>query len=175
MNLSRLVEIYKRRNAPEHNHRLASYRSLPSPPEAIRQAALGTGVDGRMDRHQRRIGYKILGQAADALVEHAGEIGNCSSFADILACVENLTKRLYRFGELACYDTSLRIGAKLDKWPEAVYLHAGTRKGCYRVLGLKLNKKYVEMDELPKELQVLEPHEAEDFLCIYKDWLVADG
>ena len=38
-------------------------------------------------------------------------------------------------GELYVYDTSFRIGAKLNLFPTKVYLHAGTRRGV-RALGL---------------------------------------
>mgnify|MGYP000627921672 CR=1 FL=1 len=36
------------------------------------------------------------------------------------------------------------------------------------------NKKYLEMSELPKELQTLEPYEVEDFLCIFKKEFVGN-
>lgn len=39
-------------------------------------------------------------------------------------------------GELYVYDTTLRIGAKLNLFPDKVYLHAGTRLGA-TALGLR--------------------------------------
>ena len=65
------------------------------------------------------------------------------------------------------YDTVLRIGAKLDLFPDRVYLHCGTREGA-RALGLKWRDPWLKVDELPRELRRLKPHEIEDFLCIYK-------
>lgn len=108
--------------------------------------------------------------AATALLKRIKQIGKCRSFAELLGCVEEATEGIDRFGELAAYDTAFRIGVKLNLMPEVVYLHTGTRMGC-RALGLKANRKYVEMDELPKELRVLEPHEVEDFLCICENRL----
>ena len=65
------------------------------------------------------------------------------------------------------YDTSLRLGAYLDLWPEVVYVHAGTKKGC-RALSVGTGDGTVELESLPEPLRVLEPYQAEDFLCIFK-------
>lgn len=69
-------------------------------------------------------------------------------------------------GELYVYDTSLRIGAKLNLLPERVYLHAGIRRGA-RALGLKADKA-LKVSVLPTEFHSLRPHEIEDVLCIFK-------
>ena len=60
-----------------------------------------------------------------------------------------------------------RIGAKLNLFPEKVYLHAGTRLGA-RSLGLP-NVPRLSVSEFPKEFRALKPHEIEDALCIFKD------
>jgi hypothetical protein len=73
-------------------------------------------------------------------------------------------------GELYIYDTALRIGAKLNLLPSRIYLHAGARVGA-RALGFAGRLKYIELRDLPKEFQKLEPHEIEDVLCIFKDKL----
>jgi len=70
-------------------------------------------------------------------------------------------------GDLYIYDTALRLGSFLKLSPKHVYLHAGTRAGA-RALGLKLSEDFLRVTALPKTIQVLEPHEIEDFLCIYK-------
>ena len=72
--------------------------------------------------------------------------------------------------ELYYYDTALRIGASRSLMPKHVYLHRGTRDGA-RALGLDWRADLLDPRALPKELAVLEPHEIEDFLCIYKDQL----
>jgi hypothetical protein len=51
-----------------------------------------------------------------------------------------------------------------------VYLHAGTRRGA-RALGLDHGSDSVSPNQLPPALRRLQPHEVEDVLCIYKDWL----
>jgi hypothetical protein len=151
---------------------LAFYRSQPTIADAIRAATCTLGPEDKIEDHQRRNGRATLKRAATALLKRIKQIEKCQSFAELLACVEEATEGIERFGELAAYDTSFRIGLKLKLTPKAVYLHTGTRDGC-RALGLKGNRKYVEISELPKELRLLKPHEAEDFLCIYKDEFVA--
>ena len=66
------------------------------------------------------------------------------------------------------YDTSLRLGAHLSLWPEVVYLHAGTRRGC-RALGVASTGGKVELANLPDPVRELDPYHAEDFLCIFED------
>jgi hypothetical protein len=75
-------------------------------------------------------------------------------------------------GEPYAYDTSLRIGAKLNRFPTKVYLHAGARVGP-KALGLDTTVATVKVSAFPRELRILEPHEPEDVLCIFKDELKA--
>jgi hypothetical protein len=53
-------------------------------------------------------------------------------------------------GELAVYDTALRIGARLGLEPAKVYLHAGTRAGA-KALGLAYGGRTIELAELPAD------------------------
>jgi hypothetical protein len=76
--------------------------------------------------------------------------------------------RITGIGELYICDTSLRIGAKLNLFPTAVYLHPGTRAGA-RALGLDDRAKMLKVSALPKPFRTLAPHELEDILCIFKD------
>jgi len=73
-------------------------------------------------------------------------------------------------GELYAYDTALRIGSFIGTFPETVYLHAGARVGA-KALGVDTKVKSVELRSLPKPFHSLEPHQAEDVLCIYKKLL----
>ena len=61
------------------------------------------------------------------------------------------------------------VGNYLDRWPQVVYLHAGTKIGYEVLTGLSTKSHYVDMEDLPKPLQVLEPYHVENFLCIFKD------
>jgi len=164
--LTTLVSIYRKQFALRIAAYLGYFEKLDSLDDAIRHGCLGK--DGKIHGHQRRVGREILTKASKKLLRHADELEACESFDALLNCVEEATKRTERFGVLAMYDTSLRIGANLNLWPEVVYLHAGTKKGC-KALGVQSKGSTVEIDRLPSPIRVLEPYQAEDFLCIFKD------
>jgi hypothetical protein len=165
ISLIALLEEYKQDYRPLHKPELKEFRKPTSLMDAIEHA---TGLVGKVPDHQRRVGRKILKQALERLLRHQRQIKACTSFDALFHLVERITADIHRFGELAVYDTSLRLGVWLRKWPKKVYLHAGTRKGA-RALGMDVSRGYVEMKELPKPVQALKPWEAEDFLCIYGD------
>ncbi|MCA9088023.1 MAG: hypothetical protein KDA90_05235 [Planctomycetaceae bacterium] len=171
--LSTLVAIYRRRNGP----RIAAYldyfrHELHSLDDAIRFAC--HGKEGKIHGHQHLVGKVKLEQARKELQRHADEITACKSFEELLTLVEDHTSSIDRFGVLAVYDTSLRLGAHLNLWPEVVYLHAGTKKGC-KALGVAAKGGMVEMETLPEAVRALEPYQAEDFLCIFKDAFAGVG
>jgi hypothetical protein len=162
-----LVAIYRRKHGP----RIATYldyfrHELHSLDDAIRFAC--HGKNGEIHDHQHLVGKEKLEQARKALHRGSDEITACKSFDELLALVEDRTGSIDRFGVLAVYDTSLRLGAHLNLWPEVVYLHAGTKKDC-KALGVANKGGTVEMEKLPKPVRALEPYQAEDFLCIFKD------
>jgi hypothetical protein len=166
VSLPSLIRDYRCRFGPRLAEYLAYFHDLRSPDDAMRFVC--HGKEGRINAHQRRVGRAILERARKSLARNASKIQLCRTFDDLIGLVENCTKNIPRFGTLAVYDTSLRLGAYLDLWPDVVYLHAGTKKGC-RALGIPTNSGTVEMRMLPRPLRVLKPHEAEDFLCIFKD------
>jgi hypothetical protein len=84
--------------------------------------------------------------------------------------VDAAVRSVRGIGELYAYDTALRLGAHLRLLPRHVYLHAGTRRGA-RALGLDHRAKSLATTSLPAALRRLRPHEIEDVLCIYEDWL----
>lgn len=134
--------------------------------EAIERA--GFSIDGKVHGHQRRVGKEKLERASKALFKNIDKLEACRSFEELHELIADCTKHIHPFGVLARYDISLRIGANLGLWPEIVYLHAGTKKGCKK-LGVKFKRTTVEMSALPKAVQRLKPYHAENFLCIYKD------
>ncbi|MEX2140007.1 MAG: hypothetical protein WD894_12145 [Pirellulales bacterium] len=164
--LSALVRIYQRKYGPRIAEYLSYFQKLESLDDVIRFAC--HGKDGLIHGHQHLVGKKKLEQARKELMRHTSEIESCDSFDELLNCVEDSTQNIYRFGTLAIYDTSLRLGAHLNLWPDVVYVHAGTKNGC-RALGVKTKGGRVELDQLPKAIRVLEPYQAEDFLCIFKN------
>jgi hypothetical protein len=166
--VSDLVEIYRRQNAPQIDGYLRYFRELNSVEKAICDACHGR--KGTIHPHQHLVGKVRLEAAKVLLLAKSRELTDASSFEEILAIVEAARRQIHGFGELAVYDTSLRISAFLEKLPMVVYLHAGTKVGC-RALGVSTRGGKVEMSRLPPAIQTLMPYQAEDFLCIYKEEL----
>jgi|SRR6185295_16322051 len=165
--LEALVRVYQWKFGPKLERYLGYWQALESLEDAIRRAAQAKGADGKINRHQRRVGEEILGKASKVLLRHVDEFEACKSFEQLHAIVERYAGAIERFGVLAVYDTSLRIGQYLSYLPKFVYLHAGTKKGC-KALGLDMTNGVLKMSDLPKAIQVLEPYQAEDFLCVFK-------
>lgn len=139
--------------------------------QAIRIAALSTNQEGKRLSHQRRIPASVLKQFAEELAQREAEIASCGDFEALHRLVVGVCEPIDGAGELLAYDVAFRIGAYLGIEPTRVYLHAGTKKGARR-LGISGN--VVDMADLPEELHVLKPWQAEDFLCIYAKHLNRD-
>jgi hypothetical protein len=167
--LADLIHEYKEEIADRQRSRRDQYRDFASLAEAIKHA---TGSVTKVPDHQRRVGREALKKACNRLLRHKDEVEPSKSFAELLDLVERHTADIGRFGRLAVYDTACRLGVYLKLSPEVVYLHAGTMEGA-RALGLDTSRGYLEMDNLPGPLHLLEPWECEDFLCIYKARLAA--
>jgi hypothetical protein len=176
MDDAKLEELVRRYwKEPEHGRSLNAYLGIfkkLSLPDAIKRS--GYKRDGKVHAHQRLVGRKRLDQAANAILRNIDEIKACNSFDELHACIEHCTKRIHGFGVLARYDISLRIGASCGLRPECVYLHAGTKKGCKK-LGVNASGEQVQMTALPTPMQKMEPHHAENFLCIYEDSFSKSG
>jgi hypothetical protein len=164
--LSRLVRHYQTHVFLDHH--LAFYKHLPSLVEAVEYAALAKLKDGKRHPHQRRISRTTLQTVYEHLLDNQAQLAKVQSFEDILELVANCA--VGGFGELARYDTALRLAVYLNVLPQQVYLHSGTHIGANR-LGLETKCKYLSVNELPEPLHALPPHQIEDFLCIYKEQL----
>lgn len=166
MTLEMYVKEYIKNNKKSLNNYLEKYSSLNNIEDAIKYGATARLSNENKHSHQRRLKVEILEQVRDKLLEEVEKIKKCTSFEELIEIVEECKES--GFGELAIYDTALRIGSNINIYPEKVYLHAGTKKGA-KELGLKISNKVIEFSDLPEELKGLKPYEVEDFLCIYKD------
>ncbi len=166
--LATLVRQYQTSIHPRLRQELAFYQQLPTIDVSIEYAALAKLPNGKRHPHQRRLKRHVLEDVRQHLLANKHQFEQSRSFEDVIQLVRNCV--VPGFGELAIYDTALRIAVRLSQLPTAVYLHAGTRKGA-AALGLKADVATLPMDALPRLLQQLEPDDAENFLCIYKDQL----
>jgi hypothetical protein len=169
MDLAYAIRAYKKMYLPGALAELDYFRNLPSLELCINNAALAINKNGKRYRHQYRISNNTLFIVRDILLDHVEFINEIEDFDELFILIDGLLKSVKGIGELYIYDTALRIGENLGHSPKKVYLHSGTRIGARR-LGFK-NKYVIEMNELPDELQHLEPFEVEDILCIFEDKL----
>ncbi|MCP4360813.1 MAG: hypothetical protein GY796_22630 [Chloroflexi bacterium] len=138
----------------------------PSLQETIELAALAKLPSGKRHPHQYRIPKNALHEAKRRLL--SSDLQNCKSFDELLNKIDDNIRPIFMIGELAVYDTALRIGAYLDLEPDVIYLHRGVRDGA-KAIGLDERQKYIEKDDLPSAFDILSPYEIEDCLCLYKD------
>ncbi len=166
-NLADIVRDYMKSHRNQAAQELRGFEITKSLGEAIERAGMARNQDGKRFDHQRRIGEFTLKKATRRLLQARDRIKACRDFEELFQLVRSIVESIEGIGELHVYDTSLRIGAKLGLSPEAVYLHAGTREGAEN-LGLNTRGISLPLESLPEELQLLQPREIEDVLCIYK-------
>ena len=134
------------------------------------------------NKYKQEIGVPtfVLSEMSSILLENINVISNATNFEDLIDTVTDA--KISKFGALAIYDTSVRIGAFLGKDPKHVYMHAGARKGIENLElknivpnSLSFEEK-IEVESLPYDFQALHPIQIENFLCLYKDkFLLLDG
>ena len=137
--------------------------------EAIEVAAKAIDDQNKIHNHQRHVGREKLNAFADQLKQKEEYIRQAKNFDELLSVVEAV--KCERIGHLTHYDTATRIGAYLNIFPDKIYLHTGTRVGAAHLLGNINGRKFITLDELPKDFlkQDLTASEFEDILCIFKD------
>ena len=174
--LKKIVDDYIRKWRTRSLCEIKYFKDIRNLSEVIKRAALSTfrcGDKERRHAHQRRIPGNVLAEAARILTGASSRLSKCPSFAILHDVIKEEIRPIRGIGPLTRYDIATRIGARLDKEPEMVYLHAGTAKGA-RALGLRLRgRKTLHMRELPREFWVLKPYEIEDCLCLYEEDLSA--
>jgi hypothetical protein len=168
--LDNLVDEYIRRFRRGHARELRYFQVLRTDEDVITAAALARLPNGKRHPHQYRNPRASLEESRRKLLDNLPQLQSATSFHELFQLVVHRLGPLHRVGEMAIYDTSLRIGARFGLEPEKVYVHRGTRVGI-RNLGLDARRDTIEMNELPIAVRRLSPREAEDFLCIYKDGL----
>lgn len=164
------VNDYIARVRPQVEREFRHFQVLRSDEEAIARAALARLPNGKRHPHQYRIPSDSLKQSRDLLLANLSALRAATNFDELFDLVNALIPRIPKIGELAVYDTALRIGARFGLEPTKVYVHAGTRIGA-RALGFDNHRKVIDMDELPEPIRRLSAREAEDLLCRYKDEL----
>jgi hypothetical protein len=180
--LEHLVNLYIKNMAREENLKLSDFRNRTKPLiEMIKDAVYGQLPNCNQDSHQNQIDRDVLEEMEKRLLDPdvIEELNKCKHFDDIFSIVYRL--RISGFGSLCVYDTSLRLGAFFNNYPDVIYLHRGALTGAINLLGKgKLAQKthyfandkkfpFIFKSSLPDELQALEAHHIENFLCRFKE------
>ena|ERR1051326_3124996 len=168
-NWNTIIRHYERHHRPHSEAEMLWFRRQPSFEQVLYTAANARNENGKRYSHQYRIKKEALKEVAAKLLEVSQQLKECTSFHQIWLLLDRLLSTIPGIGELYVYDTAFRIGAHKGLLPERVYIHAGTRSGAAAFGIIASQSDWIEIDELPLELQTVPPHEVEDILCIYKD------
>jgi hypothetical protein len=166
--LAEVLRDYRTRYAPSARDEADFFRSQRDLRAAVRLAARARTSMGQRHPHQRRIPEDVLGKCEAVLLTSLPELRRAKHFDALFEVVQRSIGDIRGVGELTVYDTATRIGAFLRLHPNAVYLHAGVRRGA-RALGLTARDGRIDLRVLPSPLDSLSGESAEDILCIYKD------
>jgi hypothetical protein len=167
-NLKAIIRAYIKFNKPDADDEYDFFSKLTNFNEALEKAATARTRENKCHPHQRRVGLRKMTSFSNELKQFASELKSAKTFDELFNTIKSVALGVDGIGELAVYDTAHRLGSYLGLLPEKIYLHAGTRKSA-QYFGFDGKRKTIKKSELPKEFDVLSPHEIEDCLCIYKD------
>lgn len=159
-----IIAHYKRQKSCEPNL-LDGVTTLE---DAIKVATAQDPVK-KKNSHQFLISPKCLAEFCEILIFKIGSIGTVKSFKELHEIVKS--SKIKGIGELCIYDTAERIGIFLNIFPDAVYLHRGTRDGAKKIIG-RIKGNLLLKKDLPTPFQRndLSYSELEDILCRYKNF-----
>lgn len=170
-NLTAIRDDYIRRFRPRARAEAEHFARGPLA-DRIARAAQAVTSSGAKHKHQWRIPPATLATFAANLTRRRDEIMAANSFAQLFAILD--AAKPAGVGELTVYDTAVRIGHGQNLQPDAVYLHAGTRKGAKR-LNLGVRRSFIPHAEIPTDFAGLSAAEVEDVLCTYAPYLGANA
>lgn len=161
------------------------YSNDYTPLKTLRDQVYGD-LDGKVHPHQRRVGSDILDEAIKVL-HSAGFYNNGQyfnngkptkfvDFEELYDFVEGKLEHINGIGDLTVYDIAVRIGWHQNPWvlpKDYVYIHAGTKVGAEKVLGIRIIGKRIPFSFFNglSRLSGLNALELEDYLCIHKNQL----
>lgn len=170
--------------AGPENWKLSDFKKKSKPLDVlIKDAVYGRLPNTLQDSHQAQIERDVLGEMERRLLDKAikEKMEKCKDFIELFTIVYD--ESVPGFGSLSVYDTSLRLGAIFNIYPEVIFLHRGALVGAKNLLGINaLNAitinynedtryPYILKEDLPEVLHTLEAHHLENFFCRFKDRL----
>ena len=176
--LERILQDYENNKDRFWRSELQYYKCLPNLSMPLEEAGLFHKDAMHRGNHQRRILKTSRDFFAKALC--SDKIKTCieksENFEVLYKIVDEL--RGLGIGELTVYDTTMRLGAFLEKQkrkrfrPLGVYLHNGALDGAKKLLSRGLIQgplsSVVSIDVFSDIFPGLETWEIEEVLCLYK-------
>ncbi|MGK7922265.1 MAG: hypothetical protein AB4080_19895 [Trichodesmium sp.] len=134
---------------------------------ALERAWISKDECGKIHSHQRRVGFDKLSYGLKLSIADDRQ-PHFQRFEQLYEWIESISNRVQGLGEMTTYDVAQRLGMWLELYPTVVYLQRGGSKGAAK---LNIRGKTAPLDAFPQEIQLLGTSHAENFLCIYKDYL----
>lgn len=155
-----IISDYYQNHRRGNRDQLTWFREQPSFEDAMLKAAKAEDARGKRYPHQNKVWKTAIPEAQRRLLDAADQLQGCKSFHELWLLLYTLlkpttgpTKPVKGLGHLYIYDTALRLGSYLGLAPEKIYLHAGTLEGAKKFGFISGSKSWLELDELPEELQ----------------------
>jgi hypothetical protein len=164
---------YRKRIKKNPDTWLLHCKNQKSLSDAIQCSVMSENHQGKRNSHQYRLKKENLEVFAEHLKTQEERLSKAESFDIIFKLVENIGTKDEGIGEMLIYDTAERIGHYLNILPDKIYLHAGAREGAEKLLGKRIQEKFIKRDILPEPLKSCELTctDIESLLCVYKDKL----
>ncbi|WP_156396231.1 MULTISPECIES: hypothetical protein [unclassified Caulobacter] len=144
-----------------------------SPEAACRRALFGLG--GVRDTHQWIFSAAELEAMAEQVALHSATLAAAKDFEDLYRRIEVALGLRRDRKPLLVYDIAHRLGHRIGREPEQVYLHAGPEKGAEALKPGLGRPRRRPLSDFPKSIRTrLAPAQAEDFLCLAAKALRAD-
>jgi len=164
-----IIEHYLWKSRLKAMEELEYFEKLPSLEEALEAVADARKENGARFNHQRHLEQSTADEVRQVLLANREAIRLVANFDELFTLLNRLLTPIRGAKEMYIYDAALRLGAYLQKMPERVYLHRGTRIGA-EALGIAVEKRaWIAVEELPAAFRILKAHELEDVLCKYND------
>jgi len=174
--LAQMIDLFlaERRGLQDRDTAWFGDRDLPLE-RACRRAFFALEDEDRRDDHQWTYDKNTLRALGERLAVWGGVPIAPPTFGDLYRSVERALGLRPNHKPLLVYDVARRLAFRFGREPEAVYLHAGARKGA-NALRVGLGRSRARsLDDFPTSMRArLTPAQAEDFLCVASKWLRPD-
>lgn len=141
--------------------------------QTCRRAFFALGNEDRREDHQWTYTKPALREFAERLAAcPSARLAGSPTFDALYRSVEGALGLARNRKPLLVYDVARKLAYRFGQEPDAVYLHAGTRKGANALKPGLGRPRARPLDDFPTSMRTrLTPAQAGDFLCVAGKWL----